>query len=183
MSDLQYACHGGRRFRKRTPRQAGHGARLAALFLCLCILAGFLPALAAASDESGKFSDIANIHDITVHYADEDGMPGDAVQDNALIEADGKLALRYTYEITGERCSRITAGTPYYLEISPHLELPNLQAGSALTIESESRMEQFGMIYADGRHFSKRGRDTLRSALPRPLAVETEAGSLVRLCW
>lgn len=123
------------------------------------------------------------MHDITVHYADEDGMPGDAVQDNALIEADGKLALRYTYEITGEQCSKITSGTPYYLEISPHLELPNLQAGSALTIESESRMEQFGMIYADGRHFSKRGRDTLRSALPRPLAVGMEAGSPVRLCW
>lgn len=151
MRIFHYACHGGRRFRKRTPRQAGHGARLAALFLCLCILAGFLPALAAASDESGKFSDIASIYNITLHYADEDGMPGEAVQDNALMEADTKLALRYTYEITEEQCGLVTAGTPYYLDISPHLKLPDLKNGSALTIESESGTEQFGMIYADGR--------------------------------
>lgn len=151
MRIFHYACHGGRRFRKRTPRQAGHGARLAALFLCLCILAGFLPALAAASDESGKFTDIASIQNITLHYAEKDGTPGDVVQDNALLEANMDLVLRYAYEITEEQCKEITAGTPYYLEISPHLELPDLKNGSALTIESESGTEQFGMIYADGR--------------------------------
>lgn len=150
MRIFHYACHGGRRFRKRTPRRGGHGARLAALFLCLCILASFLPALAAA-DESKKLSDIARIQNITLHYAEEDGTPGDVVQDNALLEANMDLVLRYAYEITEEQCKEITAGTPYYLEISPHLELPDLKNGSALTIESESGTEQFGMIYADGR--------------------------------
>lgn len=139
-----------RRFRKRGSRQRGHGARLTALFLCLCILVGFLPTLAVASDGGKKFSNFATIDEITLHYADEEGTQGDTVQDNDLIEADRKLALRYTYEITEEQCKEITAGTKYYLDISPHLELPNLQDGSPLTIESESGIEQFGMIYADG---------------------------------
>ncbi len=151
MRKFHYACPGSGLDQKRMTPKKSYGAKVIAFFLCLCMLSGFLPALAAATDGSGKLSDIVSINNITLHYAEEDGMPGDAVKDDALIEADRKLVLHYTYEISEEQCREIIAGTRYYLEVSPHLELPHLEDGSSLTIESESGTEQFGMIYADGK--------------------------------
>ncbi len=99
--------------------------------------------------KQGKFSDIVRFQSITLHYAStDDQLDGDVVQDNALIKKDQKLVLRYTYEINEEQCQNIKSDTSYYLEVSPHLVLPDLN-GSPLTIETEDGEEQFGRLYAE----------------------------------
>lgn len=99
--------------------------------------------------DKGKFSDMVQFQSITLHYASTDGqLDGDVVRDNALIKKDQKLVLRYTYEINEEQCQNIKSDTSYYLEVSPHLVLPDLN-GSPLTIKTEDGEEQFGSLYAE----------------------------------
>lgn len=108
---------------------------------------------ADAPDTEAFFSTIVHFDDIALYYAGEDGQPqGDALKDRDLIEKNRTLVLRYDYKITKEQCGQITAGTKYYLDISPHLRLPDLgKKGSPLTITLEDgTQEQFGKIYADG---------------------------------
>lgn len=137
------------------------GVRFLALLLCLSVLSGVLSALTASAEENAEnnllFSSIAEFQSITLHYADADGRPEEeAIQDNTLIAKDRQLALRYTYEIKEEQCEKIQADTKYYLQVSPHLVLPDLTEGSALTIETDEDGDgkpesvEFGKIYADG---------------------------------
>lgn len=146
---------GGKRLQRKPKSEHHPGVRLAALLLCLSMLTGFLPALARAADNGGKLSDIVTFDSITLHYAGADGQSvGAAVQDNALLKKDDKLILRYTYAITEEQCKQIVAGTRYYLEVSPHLVLPNLGSGSPLTMtvkndDGTKEEKQFGIINAD----------------------------------
>ena len=142
---------GGKRLQRKPKSESSSGARLAALLLCLSMLMGFLPALASAADDGAKLSSIVMFDSITLHYAGAGGQPeAAAIQDGALIERDKQLALRYTYTITEGQCSQIVAGTNYYLEVSPHLVLPNLRDGSEVTIETENGPVPFGKIYSDG---------------------------------
>lgn len=150
-------CHynrGGKRFQRRSKSENNLGVRFAALLLCLSMLTGFLPALALAADDEGKLSKLSSIvtfDSITLHCMDADGQPEKAaIQNGTLIEKDKKLVLRYTYTITEEQCNQITAGTDYYLDVSPHLSLPNLNEGSELTIETDDGSVPFGKIYSDG---------------------------------
>ena len=116
------------------------------------MLMGFLPALASAADDGAKLSSIVMFDSITLHYAGVGGQPeGTAIPDGTLLEKDKQLVLRYTYNITENQCAQIAAGTNYYLEVSPHLVLPNLEGGLPLTVKTEDgAQEQFGSIYADG---------------------------------
>ena len=143
---------GGKRLQRKPKSESSSGVRLAALLLCLSMLMGFLPALASAADDGAKLSSIVMFDSITLHYAGAGGQPeGTAIQDGTLLEKDKQLVLRYTYNITENQCAQIAAGTNYYLEVSPHLVLPNLEGGSPLTVKTEDgAQEQFGSIYADG---------------------------------
>ena len=142
---------GGKRFYRKLKSEHNLGVRLAALLLCLSVLAGFLPKMARAADNVEKLSGIVTFDSITLHYAGDDGQSvGAEVSDNALLGRDDKLILRYTYKITGEQCKSIQAGTNYYLEVSSHLVLPDLNGGSALTIETDDGPIEFGRIYANG---------------------------------
>ena len=150
MNMFHHHSRGGKRPEQKSKSQHNAGVRLATLFLCLAMLTGFLPTLAQEAGAGEKLSSIVTFDSITLHYADN-GKPGEAVADSALIKRDAQLVLRYTYKITADQCNRIQAGTNYYLDVSPHLELPHLESGSPLTIETEDgKQEQFGSIYADG---------------------------------
>ncbi len=139
-------------FQGRSKPQKNLGVRLTVFLLCLSVLAGFLPELAMAADNHEKLCSIVNFQSIELHYPGVDGqIIGAKVQDHALIEKGERLVLQYTYEITEEQCSQIVAGTNYYLEVSPHLLLPDLGSGSPLTVKTEEGGEEkFGTIYADG---------------------------------
>lgn len=142
---------GGKRLQRKPKSESSSGARLAALLLCLSMLMGFLPALASAADDGAKLSSIVMFDSITLHYAGVGGQPeGTAIPDGTLLEKDKQLVLRYTYNITPDQCAQIAAGTNYYLEVSPHLVLPNLRDGSEVTIETEDGPVPFGKIYSDG---------------------------------
>ena len=146
MGILHHHSRGGKRL-QRKPRSGHHSeVRLAALLLCLSMLAGFFPALARAAEDREKLSSIVTFDSITLHYADS----GAAISDGDLIEKDKGLMLRYTYTITASQCTQIAANTQYYLDVSPHLALPHLESGSPLTIETGDGPVQFGKIYADG---------------------------------
>lgn len=150
---LKYRHCDGRQYRKNLKFQGSFKARLTALFLCLSMLSGFLPAFAAADGEE-RLSEIVTFDadSITLHYAGADGQPEtEAIQNNTLIEKNRELVLWYTYSLTEEQCDRIKTGTNYYLEVSPHLVLPDLRGGAPLTIEvSDKQKEQIGTLYADG---------------------------------
>lgn len=106
----------------------------------------------AAADAKAAFSTIVHFDEIALYYAGADGQPeGAAFQDGDLIEKGRQLILKYGYTITEAQCGNIVAGTEYYLDISPHLELPDLSDGASLMIDLGGGVkEQFGMIYADG---------------------------------
>ncbi len=149
MLNVQGCC--GSKKRVWGKRQRHFVRKLLVFFLCFSLPAGLLPAPARAADEE-KLADIVEFHSITLHYAAENGQPeGAAILDNTLLEKEKMLALRYAFEITEEQCGRIEADTRYYLEVSPHLILPNLEPqGSALTMETEDGPQKFGAIFADG---------------------------------
>lgn len=156
MGMFHHHSRGGKRIQRKTKSEHHSGVRLAALLLCLSMLTGFLPALARAADGRPLLSSIVTFDSITLHYAGADGQSAGAeVQDNALIKKDDNLMLRYTYAISEEQCGKITAETNYYLDVSPHLVLPNLGSGSPLTMTVENddgtkEEKQFGIINADG---------------------------------
>lgn len=140
----------GKRLLKKSKRAYHSGIRLAALLLCLSMLAGMLSTLAAA--EGGqKFAEIARFQKIELYPADENGNPeGDALQDHVLIGADDRLALRYEFKIPEEKSGGITADALYYLEISPHLLL-GLDGSWPLEVkDEEGNKEQFGTLHAGG---------------------------------
>lgn len=149
---FQRFFNGGNWILRKRKAQRRSGRRLLAFLLCLSLLSGFLPALAKAAENGERLAGIVKFQSITLHYAAENGQPeGAAIQDNILIEKERLLILRYAYEITEEQCSHIKADTPYYLEVSPHLILPDLGSqGSALTMETEDGPRKFGAIFADG---------------------------------
>lgn len=142
----------GKRLHRKSKSEHNAGVRLAALLLCLSMLASFLPALARAADTVEKLSSIVTFDSIALHYADDDGQSvGAEVLDNTLLGKDDKLILRYTYTITEDQCQNIQAETAYYLDVSPHLVLPHLESGSPLTVETDDgTQKRFGAIYADG---------------------------------
>ena len=153
MTTSQRRRDGGKRLQKKLTAQSGHGARLAALLLCLSMLAGLLPALASAEDDKEYLSSIVDFQSIALHYAGEDGRPAEppiqtGLDGKTLLEKGRPLALNYTYAITEEQCGQIQAGKAYYLEVSPHLALPHLEAGSPLILQGETG--PFGYIHADG---------------------------------
>ena len=148
MSMFHHHSRGGKRLLRKKKSKNNSGVRLAALLLCLSMLTGFLPALARAADGGPLLSDNVTFGSITLHYAAADGeSPDTKVQDEALLKKTDNLVLKYTYTITEDQCNRIQAETNYYLEVSPHLVLPNLAEGKSLT---DGGGEQFGTLYADG---------------------------------
>lgn len=121
------------------------------IFLCTVMAALFLSVQAKAEGSENRFSAIADFTDIALWYVDENGEPSQKIKDGALLGEDEKLALRYDYKIEEDRIKTIAADTPYYLEVSPHLALPNLPGGSPLTVKIEGgEPEEFGKICADG---------------------------------
>lgn len=122
---------------------------------CLCMAASacllFQPVRAAEGDVPAekKLSDVATFTSIRLCYLDEHGGITGYVEDRALIESGASLGLHYTYEIPDEKTGSIEAGVPYYLEVSPHLVLPNLESGSSLTADTDEGSVEFGKIYAD----------------------------------
>lgn len=152
MNMLHHHNRNGKRLQRKSIFGHHLRVRLAALLLCLSVLAGFLPAPVQAADAGEKLSGIVTFQSISLHYAAPDGQPaGEKISDHTLIKKDDKLVLRYTYMITEEQCKGIQAGINYYLDVSPHLVLPDLKDGSALTIKvDEDVTVTFGKIYADG---------------------------------
>lgn len=151
MSIFYHHSRGGKRLQRKKKSKNNSGVRLAALLLCLSVLTGFLSAPAQAASGGLPFSDIVTFDSITLHYAAADGQsPGTIVQENALLKKDDNLVLKYTYTITEEQCGSIQAGTQYFLNVSPHLALPDLSSGSALTIKDGEDSVEIGRIYADG---------------------------------
>lgn len=149
MDQIHRRGRGGKRLQRKPKSKSG--VRLAALLLCLAMLAGFLPTLAAAVDGGEKLSSIVEFQSITLRYAGTGGQAvGAQVPENALLESGEPLRLCYTYEITQEQCKLIKADTPYYLEVSPHLSLPDMQDGSPLILTDDDKKVPFGTIYADG---------------------------------
>lgn len=91
--------HGGKRTQQKKAVQGGPGLRVAAFLLCLAMLAGSLPAWAAAADGAPKLSDMVNFQSVALHYAGADGKPaGPEIPDNTKLKKDDALVLRYTYE-------------------------------------------------------------------------------------
>lgn len=137
----------GKRLPKTTRPRSRPGARLAALLLCLAVLAGALPVLASAEGEAPRMlAGFVTISDsgITLRNAQ-----GNAVPDNALLQKGERLTLHYTYEITAGQCLAIAnngAGTPYYLAISPHLKPPE-NLSEPLKTDDGTR---FGTLCAGG---------------------------------
>ena len=127
---------------------------------------------------------------ITLHYAGVGGQPeGTAIPDGTLLEKDKQLVLRYTYNIAPEQCAKIAAGTNYYLEVSPHLVLPNLESGSPLTVTTEDgTQERFGSIYADGSSawviFDAKsdGSDTVLSDFAQLCTQQRDNRRIARVC-
>lgn len=108
--------------------------------------------VSAAADAEAALSTIVQFDKIALYYAGADGQPEEeAFQDGDLIEKGRQLILQYGYTITEAQCENIVAGTQYYLDVSPHLRLPELSGGSSLMIDLGGGVqERFGMIYADG---------------------------------
>ena len=126
---------------------------------------------------------------ITLHYAGVGGQPeGTAIPDGTLLEKDKQLVLRYTYNITENQCAQIAAGTNYYLEVSPHLVLPNLRDGSEVTIETEDGPVPFGKIYSDGSRawvtFDAKsdGSDTVLSDFAQLCTQQRDNRRIARVC-
>lgn len=149
---FNHYIRGIKRLRRKSKSEHNAEIRLGALLLSLFTLAGFFPLLAQAADAGKKLSDIVTFDDITLHYAAGEGSAvGETVPDGVLLKPDDRLILRYEYTIGTEACGDIRAGTNYYLEVSPHLVLPDLGSGSPLTIEVEGEQPKtFGTICADG---------------------------------
>lgn len=126
--------------------------KLLAVFLCLSMLAAFFPGFSSKAEQEEKFSKIVDFSSITLHYAGADDLPQEpAIENGTLLKKDQQLVLRYNYEITEEQCGKILPDTRYYLEVSPHLILPDLgAAGKELTVETEDGPKKFGAICADG---------------------------------
>lgn len=121
------------------------------IFLCTVMAVWLLFVQAKAEGSENRFSAIADFTDIGLWYVDENGEPSQKIKDGALLGEDEKLALRYDYRIAENEIKTIVAGTPYYLEVSPHLALPDLPKGSPLTVKIEDgEPEEFGKICADG---------------------------------
>lgn len=122
---------------------------------CLCTAASacllFQPMKAAEKDAAAekRLADVATFTSIRLCYLDEHGGIEGEVGDGALIDSGASLGLRYTYEIPDEKTGSIEAGVPYYLEVSPHLVLPDLKSGSSLTADTDEGSVEFGKIYAD----------------------------------
>lgn len=95
-----------------------------------------------------KLSDIVDFTDIVLGYADGSGELNKEVEDGDLIEKDAKLVLCYTYENPDEKIDSVEADINYYLEVSPHLVLPELKEGSPLTIMTDEGAVEFGRICA-----------------------------------
>lgn len=121
------------------------------LFLSLIVI-GCAPLLQSEAEEGEKkFSDIAEITDISLHYTDDSGEPEpEAIRKGMPVEKNELLALRYTYKIPADQLDSVAADTAYYLEISPHLVLPE-NVCSILTAKTEDGDVDFGKICADGR--------------------------------
>lgn len=128
--------------------------RLAALFLCLSMLAGLFPVLARAEDAGPLFSSIVDFDSVTLHRSTDGTAVGAEVSNGEMLNSEEPLVLLYKYTITEEQCSQIKPDIQYYLQVSPHLVLPHLETGSPLSVEVETKSgtqrEQFGTIYANG---------------------------------
>lgn len=142
---------GGRGFCGEPNSENNYGVRLVVSLICLFMSAGIFSVPVKAADKD-KFSAIVDFDSITLHYASSEGQPEkEAIQDGELIEKGKQLVLRYEYTITADQCAKIMPDTLYYLEVSPHLALPDLLDGSKLNVEDvNGTKEQFGTIYADG---------------------------------
>lgn len=122
------------------------------IFLCTVMSVWFPSVRTKAEGSENRFSAVADFTDIGLWYVDENGKPSQKIEDGALLGEDTKLALRYDYRIEEDKIKTIAADTPYYLEVSPHLALPNLLSGSPLTVKIEGgEPVEFGKICADGK--------------------------------
>lgn len=141
----------GKRPQRGLRRGLRPGVRFAALFLCLSVLAGFFPAPASAEESRVMLSSLAGFESIILCQSDPEGSRGDPVPNGALIQTGQPLVLHYTYHIEAAQIGGIDPDTEYYLDVSPHLALPNLGEGKPLTIKIDDVDEPFGTLHANGR--------------------------------
>lgn len=121
------------------------GAFLAGVLVLMLLC----PLINAGAAGENRFSDIVEFRQIALYHSDGGTAAGDPVGAHALIEKGAGLVLRYEYEIQEKDIPQIKAETPYYLEVTPHLVLPDLTAGSPLYIETENGPVEFGTIHSD----------------------------------
>ena len=137
--------------------------KMLVIFTGLSFMTGFFSVQAADMPEPAettdaaaekKLSDMVSFETIELCFL-ADGQKGEPVLDHTLIEKDRQLMLCYSYHITEEQSKNIEADTAYYLQVSPHLVLPQMESGEVLYIEiedeTETRREEFGTLYADGK--------------------------------
>lgn len=98
------------------------------MILLGAVMAAGVFSVQTKAEGENKFSDIAEFTDISLWYADENK----EVENQALLEKEVNLELRCNYKMKDGKIGSITANSPYYLEVSPHLVLP---LNSPLTVK------------------------------------------------
>lgn len=117
--------------------------KIGMILLCAVMAAGIFSMQTKAEGEN-KFSDIAEFTEISLWNAGD----GIKIEGQALLEKDVNLELRCNYMMKDGEIENITANTPYYLEVSPHLVLPG---SSPLTCKIEGLDPvEFGSICSAG---------------------------------
>lgn len=147
----------GKRISNQSEFRHSTGARLLVLFLCLSMLAGFLPSQTAAADgEPLMLADYVTFDSGSSIVYMGGALDGKEVAGGDLIVKGQELQLRYEYTILPEQCEDILPDTPYYLDVSRHLQLPDLGSDVGklcMTVEDGPGAEkevQFGTLHADG---------------------------------
>ena len=117
--------------------------KIGIILLCAVMAACFLSVQTKAEGEK-KFSDIAEFTEISLWNTGD----GIKIEGQVLLEKDVKLELRCNYMMKDGKIGSITANSPYYLEVSPHLVLP---LSSPLTVKIDgSAPVEFGSIRSNG---------------------------------
>lgn len=157
MQNFNHRRDCGKRISNQFEFRHSTGARLLVLFLCLSMLAGFLPSQTAAADgEQLMLADFVTFGcDPSIVYTGGES-DGKEVANEDLIVKGQALRLGYAYTISTEQCRDIRPDTSYYLDVSRHLQLPDLGSNGeklCMTVEDETGAKkevQFGTLHADG---------------------------------
>lgn len=131
----------------KTPRQWSR--RLFSALLCFALLAVVFPALTAQAQEDAALSGAVSIDTAALTYAD-----GSTVPEGAMLRSGEKLKLSYAFTISQEQASALSSDTPYYLQVSSHVALPNLDGKplvcKAANEEGTQADVQFATLHSGG---------------------------------